>query len=188
MRMRLLCLAMVLVCMAVSSSGCLALAVGAGAAGTVAYMRGDLDAQEPYDIDTVYAATRKSLDELDLPVLEGKTDKDALSATIVARDADDKRVTVKLKTLVENATRISVRVGTFGNEVKERLIYNQIRENLKAAADSPVQTATEPEKTAAPAPAAPTETPAKPQDSAQTPPGPEPAPPSASQASPPGPA
>ena len=131
MGMRLVTLFISLFALAIGSSGCLALAVGAGAAGTVAYLSGDLEAAEPYDIDTVFAAAEKALGELELRVLEGRTAKDALSATIVARDAADKEIVVKLKSTVSGTTTISVRVGTFGNETKSRLIYDEIRKNLK---------------------------------------------------------
>ena len=72
--------------------------------------------------------------QLQLPVLEGRTEKDALSATILARDADDKRVTIKLKAQNEQMTEISIRIGTFGDETKSQMIYDRIRQNLKAAA------------------------------------------------------
>ena len=131
MRRRLGCLVLLLAALTVSCSGCLAVAVGAGAAGTVAYLAGDVEAEEPYGIDAVYRATREAFDELDLPVVQ--SDRDALSATVVARDAEDKRITVKLKATTEGSTAISVRVGTFGDEVKSRLIYNRITENLRHA-------------------------------------------------------
>ena len=107
--------------------GCLAAAVGAGA-GTVAYMRGDLEAIEANDIDTVYAATKKAIEQLELNV--SSDTKDALSAEIVARDAQDKKIIIKLKSTTEGTTEISIRVGTFGSETKSRLIHDQIKNNL----------------------------------------------------------
>jgi hypothetical protein len=81
MRMQLVCLLLVFAGLTVHSSGCLAVVAGAGAAGTVAYMRGDLETEEPYRLDVVYVATREAMKQLELSVLEGKTEKDALSAT-----------------------------------------------------------------------------------------------------------
>jgi hypothetical protein len=107
--------------------GCLVAAVGAGA-GTVAYMRGDLEAVEAKDIDAVYAATKKAVEQLELDV--SSDTKDALSAEIVARDAQDKKITIRLKSTTEDTTQISVRVGTFGSETKSRLIHDQIKKNL----------------------------------------------------------
>jgi hypothetical protein len=132
MRIQVMGLLLILAGLTVNSAGCLVVAAGAGAAGTVAYLRGDLEMEQAYDVETVYTATREAMEQLKLPVLEGKTEKDALSATIVARDASDKRVTIKLKALGERMTGISIRIGTFGDQTKSQMIYTRIRENLKA--------------------------------------------------------
>ena len=109
--------------------GCVVAAVGAGAAGTVAYIRGDLETVEAKGLDTVYEATQKALDELGLKVT--KKAKDAMSAKIIARDAQDKKVTIKLSKTAENTTKLSIRIGTFGSETKSRLIYQKIHDNLQ---------------------------------------------------------
>jgi hypothetical protein len=114
---------------AVFIEGCVAAAVGAGAAGTVAYIRGDLEAVESEDIHTVYASTKKAVGQLGLSVT--KDSKDALSAVIVGRDAQDKKITIKLKATAEKTTKLSIRVGVFGSETKSRLIHQKIRDNLK---------------------------------------------------------
>jgi hypothetical protein len=121
-------LAILLACMAVSTGGCLLVAVGAGAAGTVAYMGGDLEAVESRSLAEVYAATLKAVEQLELSTT--KESKDALSAVIVARDAQDKKTTIKLRAPAEGSTKISIRVGVFGDETKSRLIYQKIRDNL----------------------------------------------------------
>ena len=108
--------------------GCMLVAVGAGAVGTVAYVKGDLEAVEAKDLDTVYAAALKAADELGLKVT--KESKDAMSAEIIARDAEDKKVTIKLKKTADNTTKLSIRIGVFGNERKSRLIYQAIQDNL----------------------------------------------------------
>jgi len=113
--------------MAIVAQGCIVAAVGAGA-GTIAYIKGDLEVVESKNIDVVYEATEKAVEQLGLNV--NKKTKDAMSATIVARDAQDKKVTIKLKATTENTTKISIRIGIFGSETKSRLIYEQIRENL----------------------------------------------------------
>jgi hypothetical protein len=137
MYLRLLCLLLLLMGLATSTGGCLAVAVGAGAAGTVAYMRGDTEAEEPYGIKQTYAATREAVDELGLKIIEGETGADALSARVIARDSSDKKVEVRLKAITPNATKLSIRVGTFGDDSKTHRIYNAIREQLKAVAETP---------------------------------------------------
>lgn len=108
--------------------GCLVAAVGLGAAGTIAYVRGDLEAVESEKIDVLYDATLKALDKLELNVTTKS--KDALSAVIVARDAQDKKITITLKAVTEEATKLYIRVGVFGSETKSRLLYQEIHENL----------------------------------------------------------
>jgi hypothetical protein len=144
MRIHRVCLLLALAGLAVHGAGCLAVVAGAGAAGTVAYLRGDLETEESYKLDTVYTATREAMNQLELSVLEGKTEKDALSATIVARDASDQRITVRLKAQSEQSTKLSIRVGTFGNETKSNMLYNRIRENLKATVPASPQPAESP--------------------------------------------
>ncbi len=92
------------------------------------YVRGDLEAVLSNDIDSVYQAAQKSLEQLELKV--NSKVKDALAAKIVARDAQDKKVTTKLNSTAENTTELNIRVGVFGNETKSRLIYEQILKNL----------------------------------------------------------
>jgi hypothetical protein len=119
--------ATLLVGVAVLVQGCIVAAVGAGA-GTVAYLRGDLEVVEAADLNTMYAAVKKAAEQLELVVT--RDTKDAMSAVIITRDAEDKKITIKLKATTENTTKISVRVGTFGSETKSRRIYEQIKENL----------------------------------------------------------
>jgi endo-beta-N-acetylglucosaminidase D len=108
--------------------GCLVAAVGVGAAGTIAYVRGDLEAVESQRLDVVYEATLKAVEKLQLSVTTKS--KDAMSAVIVARDAQDKKVTIALKAVTEEATKLYIRVGVFGSETKSRLIYQEIHESL----------------------------------------------------------
>lgn len=110
------------------TGGCAAVLVGAGA-GTAIYVTGNLKAPVSEDINTVYQATLKAVEQLELKV-SSKT-KDALSAKIIARDAQDKKITINLVSASENTTKIAIRVGIFGNEEKSRLIYEKIQKNLK---------------------------------------------------------
>ena len=132
MRKEQVFLILVLSGMAVLAQGCAVAWVGAGlaaGAGIVAYSRGDLEAVESKDIDTVLEATEKAVEELELKV--SKKTRDKMSAVIVARDAQDKKITIKLSAAVEGSTKLSIRVGSFGNETKSRLIYQKIREKLQ---------------------------------------------------------
>ena len=127
MQKRQVFLTIVLVCAAAVTQGCVVAAVGAGA-GTVAYVRGDLETVESEELDAVYKATEKALDELELTV--SKKTKDAMSAEIIVRDAQDKKIKIKLSATAEDNTKLAIRVGLLGNETKSRLIYNQIKKHL----------------------------------------------------------
>jgi len=111
----------------VAVQGCLAVAVGAGA-GTAAYIMGKLQTVEAKDLNTVYKAAEKAIGDLELTV--SKKTKDAMSAEITARDSEDKKIKIKLDATAEGATKLSIRVGIFGNETKSRLIYEQIKKYL----------------------------------------------------------
>jgi hypothetical protein len=112
-------------------SGCLAAAVGAGAVGTVAYIKGDIEAVENKGIDDVYTATKKTMKKLGLSVTQDQ--KDAISAEIIARDAEDKKITIKLSSTGYGSTKLSIRVGLFGDETKSTRIYQEIHDNLKGS-------------------------------------------------------
>ncbi|MFB0525316.1 MAG: DUF3568 family protein [Phycisphaerae bacterium] len=129
MRTKQILLAVLLVGSAVSLGGCVVAAVGAGAAGTVAYLKGDLEAVESRKLDEVHAATLKAVKELGLNVTQDT--KDALSAVIITRDAQDKKVKITLRATTEQTTKLSIRVGLFGSEAKSRLIYQKIHDYLQ---------------------------------------------------------
>jgi hypothetical protein len=114
---------------AVFVQGCMLVAVGAAAGGTVAYVKGDLEAVESKDLDSVYRAVKRAVDQLGLKVT--RDSKDALQAVIVARDARDKKNTIKLKKLADDTTKLSIRVGVWGSKTQSNLIYQKIHDNLQ---------------------------------------------------------
>lgn len=69
------------------------------------------------------------MEQLELSV--SRKTKDAMSAEVIARDAGDKKITIRLGATAEGATKISIRIGVFGSETKSRLIYDQVKKNLK---------------------------------------------------------
>lgn len=118
-----------LISLAIILPGCLAAAVGAGAAGGVVYIKGDLEAVEAQNIDTVYAATKKAVGQLGLIIT--KDSKDTRTAEIVTRDDEDRKTTIKLKAISVEATKLLIRVGIFGNEIRSSLIFQKIHDNLQ---------------------------------------------------------
>jgi len=121
-------LAFAFCCIATLFQGCMVVAVGAGAAGTVAYVKGDLEAVEAVSLNDAYQATEKAVEEMGLFTISKK--KDSLGAIFKLRDSDDKKITIKLTAATESTTKISIRVGTFGSEAKSQMIYGKIKENI----------------------------------------------------------
>ena len=107
--------------------GCTVALVGAGA-GTVAYLKGDLEAMFEEDLSQVHEAALKALDKLEISAT--KKEKDALSAMIVGRTAADKKITIKLKAAENNLTKLSIRVGVFGSRSQSQHIYDEIKKHL----------------------------------------------------------
>ena len=112
-------------------SGCAVLLIGGGAAvgaGTVAYIRGELKATEEVSLNRVWSAALTAVK--DLGFAEKEKSKDALSARLVARGADDKNITIRLKRKTDTITEIRIRVGTFGNESISRLILDKMKRHF----------------------------------------------------------
>lgn len=114
--------------LALGCSGCFVAVVGAGAAAGVGYAKGDLEAVLDAEPTDVYDASLKAMDELELPVIS--KEKNALEAKIVSRTTEDKKVQITIKRTETNATKLSIRIGVFGDEVLSRLIYDKIKANL----------------------------------------------------------
>ncbi len=109
------------------TSGCVFAAIGAGAA-TVVYVQGDLE-------DTLSAGLEKTVRAAnvavkDLAFVKVSENKDALLVTIVARNADDKKIQIKLESVSANVTKVNIRVGTFGDEALSLAIMDKIKANL----------------------------------------------------------
>lgn len=110
------------------TSGCLAVAAGAAGAGTVAYIRGELDTSLSYNLDAVDRATNRAAEQLRFAKInEGA---DALARVIVLRTAEDKKIEVKLTRTTDTLTQVRIRVGVFGNEAVSRALLEKIQANL----------------------------------------------------------
>ena len=108
-------------------SGCVALvAVGAGA-GTVAYIRGDLEVESTKSVDQVMAAIEKTCTELNFNI--DKKETKAFTGMVVA-DGDFGRVVFKAEARNPEKTELSIRVGPFGDQGASELIYEKLKPKL----------------------------------------------------------
>lgn len=111
-----------------TSSGCVAVMAGAGAGAAVAYVRGDLDAILDAGLDKSVRATNRAIEQLKFAKISQK--EDALIAVLVARNAADKKIEIRLEKQSETVTKVKIRVGTFGDEALSVAILDKVKMNL----------------------------------------------------------
>lgn len=112
-------------------NGCAALLAGgavAAGAGTVVYVKGELQATVDGTMDHAWTASQAALKELQMPVTT--EEKDALNGKLTARGAGDRKVTVRVKKVTGTSTEIGVRVGLWGDEAMSREILDKIKKHL----------------------------------------------------------
>ncbi|MCF6159345.1 MAG: DUF3568 family protein [wastewater metagenome] len=115
-------------------SGCAALVGGGIAAGTVTYILGELKSIEESSLESTWEAAQKTMEDLEFVVTS--KEKDALTARLIARGANDKKIVVRLKKISEELTEVRIRVGTFGDESLARQILEKLKKNLGIGSDA----------------------------------------------------
>lgn len=109
-------------------TGCVAV-VAAGAAGTgVAWYSGRLEANLDHNLDAVFAAAQKSLDQLEFANISNKRSR--VDARLVSRTALDKKVEITLEKVTDRSTKVIIRVGIFGDETLSMSILDKIKAAL----------------------------------------------------------
>ena len=117
---------LVVFCQAIS--GCLLL-VGAGAgAGSAAYYMGKLEDEVNAPAEDLHEAAISALKKLEMPLIKDQGDK--LSGKIESRTADDRSVWIYVDSLTATRSKITIRVGLIGDEIRSNQILNAIRESL----------------------------------------------------------
>lgn len=128
MSARRLLIALLLGLSAAGLTGCVAV-VAAGAAGTgVAWYRGRLEANLDQNIEAVFAASQKALNQLEFANISNK--KSTVDAEIVSRTALDKKVEIRLEKVTDRSTKVTIRVGVFGDETLSMSILDKIKAAL----------------------------------------------------------
>ncbi len=128
MSARRLLVALLLGVSAAGLSGCIAV-VAAGAAGTgVAWYRGQLEANLDQNIEAVFAASQKALNQLEFANISNK--KSTVDAQLVSRTALDKKVEVTLQKVTDRSTKVIIRIGVFGDETLSMSILDKIKAAL----------------------------------------------------------
>lgn len=109
-------------------SGCAVILAGSAGAGTVAYIKGELQANLEAPLEKSIEATGSALENLKFIKISEEVDK--LTGEIIARTSQDKKITIKLNKVTENTTKISIRVGMFGNQTLSYSLIEEIRKEL----------------------------------------------------------
>lgn len=110
-------------------TGCFALFVGAAAgAGGVIWVTGKLQQDVNASVEKVHRAAIAALKKLELPVITDK--KDTMTARIESQYVDGKHVWIDIDYTSQTSTKLSIRVGTLGDEVRSREILDQIKKRL----------------------------------------------------------
>ena len=117
------------VILAAFCSGCVALVVGAagGAAGAI-YVMGKLTEELSYDVPAVHWAALTAMKELGLTLSEDRAD--TLSSHLESEFADRAHVWIDLESMGESRTRVTIRVGLTGDEVRSKKILETIKQSL----------------------------------------------------------
>lgn len=115
-------------------NGCAALMNGGVAAGTVTYLMGQLKSIEESSLESTWEATQKTMEDLEF-IITSK-EKDSLTARLIARGANDKKIQIRLKKISEELTEVRIRVGTFGDESLSRQILERLKKNLGIGGDA----------------------------------------------------
>ena len=108
--------------------GCVAVVAGAAGAGTVAWVNGRLDATLEKDIESVKNAVSQAITQLQFAKISER--KDALTAIFVVRTAEDKKIEIKVFKIVDQASKVQIRVGFFGDQPLQLTVLDKIKSNL----------------------------------------------------------
>ena len=118
--------------LAAFSSGCIPLIVGAaGGAAGVAYVMGKVTEELSYDVPVVHRAALTAMKELGLTLSADRAD--TLSADMESEFADGASIWISLESVEGSRTRVTIRVGLTGDEVRSIKILDTIKQSLPPA-------------------------------------------------------
>ena len=120
---------LILAAAAIVSQGCGSNIRATGPDARANYGWGTLKATLEYPIGATHEAAKKALEELNVTVLQDE--QDDLAGELLARDAQDDLITIKLEVLPRSRTRMTIRIGTLGDKNKSNVVFNEVMENLR---------------------------------------------------------
>jgi hypothetical protein len=117
-----------LLCLNLVFSGCVAVAVAGGAAGGVAWVKGELQVTQAADVTRMNEAVDAACADLDLIQISKATDK--LGGKFVYRNSKDEKVSIVTEYQTEEATLLKIRIGMFGDQQQSQVILDAIQAKL----------------------------------------------------------
>ena len=138
MRLLISTLIMIVLCVGLlaTQAGCFLAVAAAGTGAGVAYVRGDTDVVLNARPQAVAAASAEAAKQMELTVTSNNAS--SLDARVVARTASDTPVVVDVKSHGPDASRVSIRVGRFGDDALQSTLLEKIRQNLESNATASV--------------------------------------------------
>ena len=119
-----------------TQTGCLLFAAAAGTGAGVAYVRGDTEVILTGTPKQVTAASEAAAKEMELALIS--SDVTGLNGKVVARTAGDTPVVVTVRAQGPESSRVTVRVGRFGDDAMQSAMLEKIRRNLAETATASV--------------------------------------------------
>jgi hypothetical protein len=112
--------------------GCVAAVIGGAAvgAGTVIYVKGQLEESMNASTTDVYKATLAAFQELNMPITGDA--HDGMSVELKSYFADGKTLWIGITSITPVSSNVKIRVGTFGDEYRSRTILTTIHKHLPA--------------------------------------------------------
>jgi hypothetical protein len=110
------------------NSGCAAVIVGAGVGTGVAWYKGKLEETVSASVPHVHRAVKAGLRDLNITVMEDR--HDTLTAEVRGELADGKKVKIDAKSVGSSTTKLTIRVGTFGDKDFSLRIRDAIKKHL----------------------------------------------------------
>ena len=110
------------------NSGCAAVVVGAGVGTGVAWYKGKLEETVSASVPQVHRAVKQGLKDLDIKITEDRHDN--LTAEVRGELANGKNVSIDAESTGTSTTKLTIRVGTFGDKDFSLRIRDAIKKHL----------------------------------------------------------
>lgn len=105
---------------------------------------GNYDATVNASPEEVAAATRATVQDLQLHLISERKGSDAATQIVIARSPEDEKVTVTINPPAADGTRYTVTTGVFGNSTLRQEVMDGIKLRLGRAKVQPLTTASAP--------------------------------------------